>query len=233
MQRFVLVAALCAAATGLMFEVQGRLPLQYGAIRTVPWTDYLYAAGSVGGLLPLALVLWLAACSRFIAVGLLCSSAALALGIAAWDARAPWPRLIDRASGEPHPFRRVLAPGDQVFWPDPHSPPWLVLRTPTWFSADQGAGIVFHRATAIEYAERKRASNDLMGTMADCRMAGPACRIELRRARALCERPAGPDYLVLNGRIDTIKSIDWVLPPGIQPGAQSLRLYACRDLRLK
>lgn len=232
--RLAMALAACAAAVGLLLEVQSRLPLAYGAARPAAWTDYVYAAGSVGGLLPLGLVIWLVACSRFRVAGTALAAAALAAAVAAWDARAPWPRFIDQASAGEHPFRAAIAPGSQVFWPAPHSPAWVLLRTPTWFSADQGAGIVFSRDTAIEYAERKRASLDLIAASENCRMAGAdACRIDARRALALCRRRNAPAYLVLDARVDARALMDWALPEGVLPGARSLHLYSCTDLAAK
>ena len=58
----------------------------------------------------------------------------------------------------------------------------------------------------------------------------PACRIDARPAAALCKRQDGPDYLVLNARIDGYAAIEWPLPPDIGPGRQSLFLHACGDL---
>jgi len=229
--RLAMAAALCAASVGLLFELQARLPPQYGPVRPALWTDYVNVAASVGGLLPLAFLLWLAACSRFRTAALVFAASAFAVGIAAWDARAPWLSFIEQADRGANPFQRVIAPGAQVFWPARHSPAWLALGRSTWFSADQGAGIVFNRDTAIEYAARKRASRDLISANENCAYAGPgACRIELRPARALCERRGAPDYLVLHARIEGRGSVEWPLAPGILPGVLSLHLYSCSDL---
>jgi hypothetical protein len=106
-----------------------------------------------------------------------------------------------------------------------------VLGRPTWFSVDQGAGIVFSRETAIEYDRRKLASRALRSSMDHCdRVAPPDCDIEPRSVRALCEQSGGPDYVVLNAPIEGRKMAEWLLPPGIGPGRQMLHLYACRDL---
>jgi hypothetical protein len=229
--RLVLVAVLCAASVGLLFEVQSRLPPAYGAFRSPDWLDYVHAAASVGGLVPLALLLWLASYSRFAFAAMSTAAAIFGLSIAAWDARAPWPRFIEQASGAENPFRNALPPGVQVFWPGPHGRTWLVLGRPAWFSVDQGAGIVFNRETAIEYTRRRLASVDLQSAIENCAMVEqPSCRIESRPARELCERRDAPDYLVLNARIDGYATIEWPLPPAIGPGKQSLFLYSCRDL---
>jgi hypothetical protein len=109
---------------------------------------------------------------------------------------------------------------------------WLALGTATWFSVDQGAGIAFSRATAMEYGARKKASESLRGRIQNCAFAYPAeCGIDSRVAVALCRRPAGPDYLVLNGLIDGHSAVaQWRMPAAIGPRRPTLHLYSCRDL---
>jgi hypothetical protein len=229
--RLLLLSIACAASVGLVFEVQSRLPSSYGAMRSSSWTDYVHAAASVGGLLPLAALLWLASWSRFTVFAVCSAAAAFVLSMAAWDARVPWSRFIEEASAHANPFRDAVAPGAVVFWPGPHGRVWLVLGRQSWFSVDQGAGIVFNRATAIEYARRKLASSELQSAIENCAMAGhPACRIDARPGRELCERRDAPDYLVLNARIDGHAAIEWHLPAEIGPDRQSLFLYSCRVL---
>jgi len=232
--RGLLLAVVCTASVGLMFEVQFRMPSVYGAMQVPVWSDYVAAAATVGGMLPIAILLWLIACSRFVLVAAGLAAATFALSIAAWDARKPWPRFIDAASATPNPFRSALPPGAQVFWPGSYGRTWLVLGKPTWFADDQGAGIVFHRDTAIQYASRKRAVHDLQSAMENCAMAAqPDCRIDARPARELCARQDGPDYLVLNARIDGYDAVEWTLPPESGLGSKSLLLYACRAFATK
>jgi hypothetical protein len=108
------------------------------------------------------------------------------------------------------------------------------MGTPTWFSVDQGAGIVFSRDTAIEYDRRKLASRELRSSMESCALvAPPNCRVDPRPARALCEQPGGPDYVVLNRIVAGGKAIEWPLPGDVGPGSQALYLYSCRDLAEK
>jgi len=229
--RVAMVAAIGAATVGLLFDVQARLPPAYSVVPPAAWKDYLPAAGSVGGLVPLALLLWLAACSRFRAAAAVLAGAALLGSIAAWDARTPWSRFVEGAGGQDNPFRKLLTPHAQVFWPAPNGAVWLVLRTATWFTVDQGAGIAFHRATAIEYSERKLASESLRSRIQNCAMAYPAgCRIEGPVAIDLCRQRQGPDYLVLNGRIDGHAAIaEWRIPQLIGSNQSTVFLYACRE----
>lgn len=230
--RTAMVAATGAASVGLLLDVQSRLPSVYGATQPASWANYLPVAGSLGGLLPLAVLLWLSACTRLPAAAAALAAAAFLGSVAAWDARAPWPRFIEQAAGRQNPFRSALAPQSQVFWSDPNGPVWLALGTATWFSVDQGAGIAFHRATAMEYDARKQASESLRGRIQNCAMAHPApCRIESRVAIELCRRPAGPDYLVLNGIIDGHSAAaHWRMPDAIEPRRPTLHLYSCREL---
>jgi len=229
--RLAMIAASSAASVGLLLDAQSRLPLVYGATQPASWMDYLSAAGSTGGLALLALLLWLAACSRFDIAAAALAAAVFLGSVAAWDARAPWPTFIEQA-GKQNPFRALLAPRAQVFWADPNGPVWLALGTATWFSVDQGAGIAFSRATAMEYEARKLASESLRGRIQNCAFAYPAqCRIDGRTAITLCRRPAGPDYLVLNGRIDGHRPLaEWRMPVEISPRRPALFLYSCRAL---
>jgi hypothetical protein len=229
--RLVLLAVACAASVGLLFEVQARLPSVYGAARLPAWTDYVNAAASVGGLLPLALLAWTAACSRFAVAALAAAAAMFAVSVAAWDAREPWPRFVEEASRETNPFRGNLPPHAVVFWPGPYGKAWFALGRPTWFSEDQGAGVVFNRETAIEYAKRELASRGLRSAIEACAtVEQSSCRIDARVARELCDRAGGPDYLVLNARIEGYATVQWPLPPDIGPGRRVLFLYACNDL---
>jgi hypothetical protein len=232
--RVAIVAATGAASVGLLLDVQSRLPLVYGATQPASWADYLPAVGSLGGLLPLASLLWLAACSRFHVAAVALAAAVFVGSVAVWDARAPWQRFIEQAAGQQNPFRDALAPQAQVFWSDPNGPVWLALGTASWFSVDQGAGIAFSRATAMEYDARKQASESLRSAIQNCAIAHPAqCRIESRVAMALCRRPAGPDYLVLNGLIDGHSAAAWRMPAAVGLRRPTLHLYSCRDLARK
>jgi hypothetical protein len=85
----------------------------------------------------------------------------------------------------------------------------------------------------MEYEARKLASEPLRARIQNCAMAFPAdCRIDAAPALALCRwRPAGPDYLVLNGAIDGHRPLArWRTPAVSGPGQPTLHLYSCRAL---
>jgi hypothetical protein len=227
-QRAALLLALCAASIGLLFEIQARMPLRYGTADPLQWQDYLPALTTVGGLLPLAIALWLLACSRYARCGLVAAALVCVGALTVWDARQPWLRFVDQEGRRSNPFRDAIAPGAQVHWPGPYGRTWLLFGRPEWFSVDQGAGIVFHRATAIAYAERKQAAAGLQAEAQNCAMRpSPDCRIAFRAAQALCERNDRPDYLVLHAPVEGRTGLQWRIPAAL--GAP-LNLYRCDDL---
>jgi hypothetical protein len=220
--------AACAAAVGLMLEVQERMPAVYGALQPPGWPEYALAATTVGGLLPIAIALWVLAHTRFGILAFFMAALTLAAALSAWDARTPWRRFLEQESARANPFRAVIPPGSQVFWRENGAPAWLALRTPSWFSSDQGAGIVFSRETAITYAARKQASQALRDALDHCVVtAEGACRVDSRLADALCSRPDGPDYLVLPARLADKEAVGWHLPAPIGRGWRALFLYPC------
>ncbi len=229
--RAVVLLASCAAAVGLLFEVQGRLPLEYAAHASAGWGAYVDTASSVGALLPLGLLMLLLAHSRRTGVAVALALAALAFSIAVWDARSPWRRFLEDAHGRANPFAAALGRGDQVLWPAPGIPAWLALGNSSWFSVDQGAGIVFSRATALEYAARERATRSLRASIASCATAGERpCEVDAGAARQACTAPDGPQFLVVNAPIGAYAGTPWRVPAEEGGSTQLLRLYACREL---
>ncbi|MBK8064586.1 MAG: hypothetical protein IPK29_11395 [Betaproteobacteria bacterium] len=225
--RLFLIGALAAAAVGLLFALQTQLPATYGIRGTADWQRYLPAA-LAAGLLPLAALL--GACMRAARgmPAIILPAAALIAALALWDARTPWVRFVETAGTQVHAFSGVVPPGAQVYWDAVPAPAWLVLHTPSWFSADQGAGIVFNRATAVEYAARERATHELRSANRGCAAPGDAaCRQLAEHARALCARAGGPDFLVLGAPVEGQAQHAWRLPAGVSEG-RTLHLHACR-----
>lgn len=230
--RLLLVAVLCAAVAGLLFELQSRMPPTYDTSGLLGWTDHVNTVASIGGLLPVAVLVWSISYSRHDVVAFVLAAAAFSLSIVVWDARKPWPLLLEQSGAGANPFRDVLPSDAVVFWPGPYGKAWFALGRPSWISVDQGAGVVFNRGTAVEYARRARESRAVQSANDNCMMvAQPVCSINLGPARELCERPGGPSHLVLSGRVWGRSAIaTWPMPASIRPGPQNLYLYSCRDL---
>src|SRR6185436_2218495 len=84
--RLILLGVVSAALAGLLADILARLPSPYADASAPAWNAYVHAAASVGGLLPLAALLWLAAYSRFAVAGVGVAAAAFTLSVVAWDA---------------------------------------------------------------------------------------------------------------------------------------------------
>jgi hypothetical protein len=221
--RIGLVVSACVAAVGMLYDVQRRLPDLYMPLDE-PLTAYFRVAGSLGVLLPLAALLGFGMQSRYRRAACVASLLACAFAVAIWDARSPWSRYLEQRPT--HPFSSAIPKGAQVYWSTVSSPAWTALRTTNWFSADQGAGIVFTRATAIEWPQREVASRPLREAEKVCELLKrPDCTIPAAPVRALCSFPQGPDYLVLSAPVAGWRAL------GLDPfgKGQALRLYACRD----
>jgi hypothetical protein len=218
------VFALCLAAVGLLFDAQTRLPDPYAHDMPPEWRDYVRVMGSVGLLLPLGALLWIATQSRARHWAQVASVCMLVLAIATWDERNRWTRYLEHHE-TPHPFARHVRPGTEVYWPAVSSPAWTVLRTRNWLSDDQGAGIVFNRTTALEWKARDAVSHRLHNEYKACQIAQRAdCPIEPAAARAVCGVANGPAYVVLNGKVEGWRALAEDGYPG-----QTFRLYRCGD----
>jgi hypothetical protein len=218
------VMALCLAAVGLLFDTQMRLPDPYAQELRPEWREYVRVAGSVGLLLPLGVLLWAATQSRARRGAQAAGMCMLLLAIATWDERGTWSQYVE-GYGTPHPFSRIVGSGTEVYWPAPSSPAWTVLRTRNWLSADQGAGIVFSRTTALEWKARDAVSRRLHNEYKACQIARrDDCPIEPAAARAVCRFANGPAYVVLNGKVEGWRALAEDGYPG-----QTFRLYRCGD----
>ena len=126
------------------------------------------------------------------------AAAALALGVAAWDAQDPWTRARDRSAGA-EPLRLQL-PAGEVFWlgGDGRSGPWT--QRGEWWSINEGASAVFDRDLALEWRRR-------LDILVEARLASPRLRVgetdEMAKARLttrgltlVCGAPGGPSAVI-------------------------------------
>ncbi len=95
-------------------------------------------------------LLWLA--RRRVVVALSAAGAGLIVAATIWDARTPWDRFVETAG--PSPIAAGLAPDGAILWGEEAAPTWFLLRRPAYVSATQAAGLLFARATAVEWARR-------------------------------------------------------------------------------
>ncbi|MCJ2037053.1 hypothetical protein [Methylobacterium sp. J-068] len=81
----------------------------------------------------------------------------LALGLALaglWDERSAEARRIEQREAPPGLARAVAARPGAVLWLDGETEAWLLLGRANWSSNLQGAGIVFSRTLALDWAAR-------------------------------------------------------------------------------
>jgi hypothetical protein len=112
--------------------------------------------------------------------------AALAVALAAliatgfvWDDRPQIVRSVEAGGA------RIAAPRGALMWVDGFGTGWLVSGDPEWWSSLQGAGVVFDRPLAIEWARRRDLARAAGMTGANARVTGWGLA-------AICHAPDGP-----------------------------------------
>jgi hypothetical protein len=92
------------------------------------------------------------------------AGACLALGLAGlafWDDRGPYERVLDRAEPQTTLIKLLPARQGEVLWLTANMESWLWLGRANWLSGAQGAGILFSRPLAMLFAERAKFLIDL------------------------------------------------------------------------
>ena len=143
----------------------------------------------------------------------------LAFGTAHWDARTPWRVAVE---GAPGTFGgETLAGQGTVLWQGGASAAtvWFGLYRPAWISREQGAGVVFNRETAMEYARRQALAAPVTGGDAPptARARPPVPKAE--DIGRLCAEPDAPAMIVLDTPVKGLDSEVWAAP------APDIRFY--------
>ena len=91
------------------------------------------------------------------------------------------------------PWRALIPPGAEVFWPESAPEAWVLLQRPSYLSVVQTSGVVFSRAAALEMQRRALALSAVVAPAAFMDFSGggagigPATREQLERACATGE----------------------------------------------
>jgi hypothetical protein len=133
----------------------------------------------------------------------------------AWSS-AEFPQLqIERFAA----WRRVIAPGEDVFWAESPLANWVLLNRPSYISGLQTSGMIFSRAAAMELQRRARALSGSIGPPTFLSWNGAGAHLSLAPAelQGIC-RVGAFAYLVTGADL------------GMQPAAElgKLKLYRCR-----
>ncbi|MDR0243401.1 MAG: hypothetical protein LBJ65_17550 [Burkholderia sp.] len=172
---------LVAATVWIIFQCAyqlARVEYPTGSIALdIPWLETLIHTRLVVTLVALLAMLSLSR-KRIAVVGLPVILAAFAAyGLVNIDQRSAPAKIVeagvDRADFAP--FEGTVARGDIVYWDGPADEvlyPWLLMKTASYYSSAQAAGLIFHRQTTFEavrrvelikqdpYAARPRGGND-------------------------------------------------------------------------
>ena len=154
--------------------------------------------------------------------------AALACGtlyhpaLAQWTARDFPPQRVAQFA----PWRDLIPPGVEVFWPDSPLAAWLVLDRPNYLSATQTSGVVFSRNAALELERRARALQSVVPPrmFLGWENAAPGLGLSTPQLQALCSL-AVFEFLVTGADLG-FAPLDIV--PGTTPRSPVLRLYRCQ-----
>ena len=154
-----------------------------------------------------------------------------------WDQRSQWTRTAETIPFGQHPFDAFVPPGAQVYWHLELLPTCAMLGRASWVSPNQGAGIVFNRDTALEFARRSAPAAALMSEQVRCQMtadstaAARACRPSQATVEALCRFPRGPDFMVFDAAYPRgmVAWWDYEVARGTAP--RRAYLYDCARIR--
>ena len=71
-----------------------------------------------------------------------------------WDQRSPWVKFVDDTNNPPKSLVDLLPASGPIYWEGDVTVPWFLLKRASYFSCDQGTGVLFNRGTAINYQKR-------------------------------------------------------------------------------
>lgn len=138
-------------------------------------------------------------------IGTAVAAGLVAIAATQWDQRSTWTTYVDSAHATPHPFDAIVPAGEPVFWIDDVTATWFVLHRPSYFSRPQGSGLLFNRATAVEYERRASAFAPLVAQQAVCSIMtslggdpsrAARCFPTLPAVEPICRLADGPRFLV-------------------------------------
>ena len=173
---------------------------------------------------------------------------AVPLALWDWDGRTPWTEFLESAQPPPPKLAAILPEKASVYWEDSTEMLWFKLQRSSYFSCDQGTGVVFHRELAMTYKDRADSFWPLRTAdftqAASCSSFDKAPKPERTRQglQNFCRREIGLDELVLTAPIAGVAPLVWKSPvlfqdTNLTDGRHSARftdrfyVYSCAGLR--
>ncbi|HEX4635871.1 MAG TPA: hypothetical protein VH189_06795 [Rhizomicrobium sp.] len=186
---------------------------------------------------------------RRIRLATLCLAVAL-VPVAAldWDLRTPWTKFVESPAPPPPDLAALLPANASLYWEGGPELAWFKLKRSSYFSCEQGTGIVFHRETAMTYKHRLDSfwplRLDDLSDDDDCRNIDLTQKANRSRAglEGVCKREPGLDYLALMTPVPGARSRTWKSPTQFQiihlldgkisgHSTDRFYFYDCRDFR--
>jgi hypothetical protein len=166
---------------------------------------------------------------------------ALVLGVHGWDQRHAWQRYLDEAVYQPHPFQRFIPPQSQVYWDHEVQGAWFLLRRASYFSVNQGGGVLFNRQTALEFSRRADHFAVFEAQRTTCQMLNELnggkpqaiddCYPTVEIVEELCQEEPALDYLVFGRDLGRGVLADWAPPVTAGTPSAHYWLHACAAFR--
>ena len=190
-----------------------------------------------GGLLALLLVRLVGAGIGGRAAAAILAVAGVVFGVGVWDQRSPWQQRLEGGATTVSPaFEADIPAHATVYWDDSLIDPWLLARRANFFVKDQGAGLLFNRATAMEFDRRDRATTgfelqrELCSTVAALSGGTGECAMSRESVVEFCSAPLHPGFLVFETPLSLPAVAEWH-DTAAGTSRHSFYLYSCARLR--
>jgi hypothetical protein len=165
-----------------------------------------------------------------------------------WDGRTAWTKFLESATPPPKELAALLPPKASVYWEDNIEMLWLKMRRASYFSCDQGTGVVFYRDIAMTYRHRSESFSSLnvsdFHLSEGCKGFGTPPKPQRDRAglQKLCRREPGLDYVILASPLEGIQARIWKSPIRFEDvrmtdgihfalSADRFYVYSCSEVR--
>jgi hypothetical protein len=164
----------------------------------------------------------------------------LLVSVAVWDQRPAFARYVESAEPGQHPFSRIVAPGEQVWWeslPQGSSVvmSWFVMKRASYQSGTQHIGQHFSRDRTMELHRRDQLTlpftfqSSLCGLMNQLEPS-EKCEPDLEAVQDLCRDAPELDYVVLETDYPGKWVASWSPPVPVGGRVPLYHLYACKTL---
>lgn len=140
-----------------------------------------------------------------------------------WTTREFPPEVVAQFA----PWRELVPPNAEVFWPESPLASWLLLGRPSYLSVAQTSGMVFSRPAAIELKHRADALAPIVPQQSflSWNGAGPGLGLSLQQLQGICHLGVF-EFLVTS--VDLGIPPIAVLPRESGPVSKGLHLYRCQ-----